>query len=238
MEVNYTYTDVLAAFGVGGAHPGSLSLTKKTVKNLGINEQKRILDVGCGTGQTAAYIAETYDCHVTGLDPHQGMLDKMEQRLNDATLKVNMVQGEAEALPFDNQSFDIILSESVTSFTDAPQSLKEYARVLKRDGMLVMLEMTKKQDATIEDIDALKEFYGIKYILEEREWMTYLKEAGFHEVKVNRVAPLEMRADTEFDLLDDIDDGLFDIMARHQELIETYEATLGANMYFCKKAIK
>ncbi|PAV29194.1 hypothetical protein CIL05_12410 [Virgibacillus profundi] len=79
--MNNTYLDCLALFGVGGAHPGGLQLTKRILSQEDINEEKRVLDAGCGTGQTSAYIAETYPCHVTSLDYNKIMVDKARKRL-------------------------------------------------------------------------------------------------------------------------------------------------------------
>ena len=54
------YLDFLSKFGVSGAHPGGIKLTKKIFENEKINKSSRILDVGCGTGQTADYLAARY----------------------------------------------------------------------------------------------------------------------------------------------------------------------------------
>lgn len=56
------YLNSLAAFGVGGAHPGSLELTKEILGQLELTEKMKVLDAGCGTGQTIEYIAHNYNC--------------------------------------------------------------------------------------------------------------------------------------------------------------------------------
>ncbi|WP_256241661.1 class I SAM-dependent methyltransferase [Bacillus sp. V3B] len=78
--MEYTYLDCLALLRVGGAHPGGLQLTKHILSREKIDETTKILDVGCGTGQTSAYIAEQYRCYVTSLDCNKIMLDKANQR--------------------------------------------------------------------------------------------------------------------------------------------------------------
>jgi ubiquinone/menaquinone biosynthesis C-methylase UbiE len=71
----------LTSFGVGGAHPGGLKLTKNILSREYI-DQKSILDVGCGTGQTSAYIAEKYQCAVTAIDNNTTMLEKAKKRFS------------------------------------------------------------------------------------------------------------------------------------------------------------
>ena len=118
--MNYTYLDCLASFGVGGAHPGGLKLTKRILSREYIDQETSILDVGCGTGQTSAYIGEKYQCSVTSLDSNNTMLMKAKQRFLSLKLPINSVYGSAENLPFPEGLFDFVLSESVTSFTDVP----------------------------------------------------------------------------------------------------------------------
>ncbi|MBL5792479.1 class I SAM-dependent methyltransferase [Bacillus sporothermodurans] len=77
----YSYQDTLAYYGVGGAHPGGLSLTKQIFHNENITHTTKILDAGCGTGQTSAYLAEMYKCDVTALDIHPVMIEKAKKTI-------------------------------------------------------------------------------------------------------------------------------------------------------------
>ena len=70
------YLDFLSKFGVGGAHPGGIQLTKELFKSETITPTTHILDVGCGTGQTAAYLAAQYGAIVTGIDNNPVMVEK------------------------------------------------------------------------------------------------------------------------------------------------------------------
>ena len=78
MELNYL--NCLALIGIGGVHPGGLQLTKEILSREKINEKTIILDVGCGTGQTSAYMAEKYKCKIIGLDNNEMMLEKAKKR--------------------------------------------------------------------------------------------------------------------------------------------------------------
>ena len=93
------YLDFLSKFGVSGAHPGGINLTKEILKTEEINKTSRILDVGCGTGQTAAYLAEQYGAIVTGMDINPIMVEKAKNRMRKYQLPVEIIQGSIEKCP-------------------------------------------------------------------------------------------------------------------------------------------
>ena len=69
------YVEMLAYFGVSGAHPGGIELTKTMIEHLNLASDDRILDVGCGTGQTAAYLGHL-GYEVEAIDTHPLMIEK------------------------------------------------------------------------------------------------------------------------------------------------------------------
>ena len=95
------------------------------------------LDVGCGEGRfcrlMAGHVAE-----VTGIDPNRALLDRA-RALGGATY----VDGRAEALPFDDASFDLVVSYlSLIDIADATSALAEMARVLTPGGRLLIANLT------------------------------------------------------------------------------------------------
>jgi len=92
-----------------------------------------LLDVGCGTG---AYTAMTslHGWTATGIDVSEDMLRLARQR------GVEVVRGDAAALPFDDGSFDAVISMwTHTDVDDFPTVAKEIARVLRRTGRFVYI---------------------------------------------------------------------------------------------------
>ncbi|MFS0774898.1 methyltransferase domain-containing protein [Neobacillus sp. 3P2-tot-E-2] len=87
------YLDFLSKFGVSGAHPGGIKLTEEIFENEKINKFSHILDVGCGTGQTAAYLAARYGAKVTGMDINPIMVGKAKNRMINYQLPVEIIQG-------------------------------------------------------------------------------------------------------------------------------------------------
>ncbi len=105
---------------------------------LGSVAGKTLLDVGCGDGALAAVLTRR-GARVTGLDPDHGALAAARRRLQQATLPLQLVDGRAEALPFHNDAFDIVVAVTSLCFVgDAGQAIAEMARVVKPGGRLVI----------------------------------------------------------------------------------------------------
>lgn len=138
------YHELLARLGVSGAHPGGFEETVKTPRRYPPAAGSRVLEVGCGTGQTACHLARL-GCDVTALDIQPAMLRKAEHQAAAEGVHVAFVQGDACALPFPEDSFDLVFVESVTLFVPVKKALSNYARVLKKRGRLLDREMVLKQ---------------------------------------------------------------------------------------------
>lgn len=185
-NMNYSYQDqdAIAFYGIEGAHPGGFPLTQKIFHQEKIDSCTKILDAGCGTGQTSSYLAKTFFCQVYAIDQHPDMIKKAIKRFQQDHLRVNVYQGSVEKLPFLNDYFDFIVAESSTAFTDIPKSLKEYYRVLKPNGVLINIDMTVEPTLCKEEKRELMNFYSLKRILTEAGWIKVIKMSGFKKVEI------------------------------------------------------
>ncbi|PQJ75185.1 bifunctional demethylmenaquinone methyltransferase/2-methoxy-6-polyprenyl-1,4-benzoquinol methylase UbiE [Polaribacter gangjinensis] len=116
---------------------------KKVVKIVGENKPKQILDIATGTGDLALMMANLNPDKIIGLDISAGMLEVGKQKINKANLskKIDMIVGDSEEMPFENDTFDAItVSFGVRNFANLDKGIKEIARVLKPTGVLVILE--------------------------------------------------------------------------------------------------
>ena len=99
-----------------------------------ITPSSSVLDVGAGTGRLTVKLAEL-GCSVTAVDISQKMLDRIS---NNVDGKVTTIATNAENLPFEDNSFDVVTSLSfLLHFPNWEVFLKEQARVCKPGGMLV-----------------------------------------------------------------------------------------------------
>lgn len=182
--LSMNYHDALALAKVGSAHPGGIELTRLLVSDLRISQADRILDIGCGTGDTSFLLAETFGCEVYSVDSHDAMIKQVKSRLNQDQLSIYPVLANAENLPLQSGSFTIAFSETVLIFTDIGQSLKEMARVLTDGGKLILVEMTSEGRWNQEEMAEVTSFYNIICMPTEKEWIDSLKNAGFKNIKV------------------------------------------------------
>jgi len=89
-------------------HIGGRPATEHLLNQLGISETHRILDVGCGLGGAARFVASRYGIHVTGIDLTQEYIDTGTAMCEWVGLddQVALQQGSATAMPFADESFD------------------------------------------------------------------------------------------------------------------------------------
>lgn len=120
-----------------------LSWRKKVVAIIGQNEPNSILDIATGTGDLAINLAKTSAQKIIGFDISPGMLEVGKHKIHQKKLdsKIEMVLGDSEKMPFDDNSFDAItVAFGIRNFENLDQGLKEILRVLKPKGTLVILE--------------------------------------------------------------------------------------------------
>lgn len=120
-----------------------LKWRKKVVALVIEKKASKILDIATGTGDLAIQFAEKGVPSVTGLDLSDGMLEigrkKIAQKGLDSS--VEMIQGDSENLPFEDNSYDAVtVAFGVRNFENIDRGLSEIYRVLKKGGILVVLE--------------------------------------------------------------------------------------------------
>ena len=104
----------------------------------------RVLDVATGTGLVAAELVRRHGCSVVALDQSPEMLARASARLaadRDLAGRVELVQGEAERLPFGDAEFDALTFTYLLRYVDDPAAtLRELARVVRPGGTIASLE--------------------------------------------------------------------------------------------------
>jgi len=172
------YIDALMKIGAGSAHPGGFSTTLKQLRNYPLPPQSRILEIGCGTGKTACYLAAQGHT-VSAVDIHERMIEKAIQRSSNESVKVDFAVGNVNSLPFEDNRFDIVMAESVLNFTDVRSSLAECCRVLGDGGVLYAREILSSPDLPDQAARELGSFFGLKQIMSSEQWLGTLQAIGF-----------------------------------------------------------
>jgi SAM-dependent methyltransferase len=106
------------------------------VKFAGITKSDAVLDVGCGTG-VAAITAARKGAKATGLDLTPALLERAKYNAEQAGVSIDWHEGDAEALPFADGTFDVVISQFGHMFAPRPAvAVAEMLRVLKKSGRI------------------------------------------------------------------------------------------------------
>lgn len=176
----YGYFEIQAKIGIT-KHMGGLEATRKLLKMCRVDNSDHVLIVGSGNGVSAIKIHEMVGCKVMGIDISEDMVLRANEKLQPWEEGVEFRQGDAENLEFPDNHFDVVISESVTGFTDKSRSLLEYRRVLKDEGYLGLNEVTWINNPSHELQDYGRRVMGIEAET-EKEWSDLLDKAGFKDV--------------------------------------------------------
>lgn len=229
------YLDLLAYFGIGGAHPGGFNLTQSILEDENIQSTESVLDIGCGTGQTAAFLEKRFECQVTAIDNHPIMVEKAKKRFEHVESTVKVVEGDVQRLDYADNSFDLILAESVIVFTNISKTLNELARVLKSDGRMIIIEMTAEQHLSEDLQSKICSLYGIHEILNESEWTLRLQQAGFAHVEIiDSPSELIESEINDINQSEHIHMDLFDIWEKHNDFIIHNSHLIGYRVFRCR----
>ena len=133
---------------VGGA-PASIKLLKKA----GLGADELVLDAGCGIGGSSRLMAQLFNCRVTGVDLAQKFIEAADflTQCTGLDSKTRFKQGSILELDFADNTFDAVLCQHVLmNIEDKAVAVKEFFRVLKPGGKLILHEVTKGSDVKIE----------------------------------------------------------------------------------------
>jgi 2-polyprenyl-3-methyl-5-hydroxy-6-metoxy-1,4-benzoquinol methylase len=102
----------------------------------------RVLDIACGTGNLAV-IAARQGCLVSGVDIARNLIEQARARARAEGLPINFAEGDAEALPFANSQFDVVVSMFGVMFAPRPDiAAAEFLRVTKPGGQVALANWT------------------------------------------------------------------------------------------------
>lgn len=232
-NMNNTYTDMLAKLKIGSAHPGGLALTKKIIDKIKHYPHETILDAGCGTGATIAYLAEHTDSTLIGIDQHSQMIDHAMKRLAGIE-NAEVILADMSTIPIEANHVNCVIAESSVSFTNILNTLNEFNRILQNNGIIYLVEMTAIKLLTDQEREAFCSFYGFDSVYTKNDWIEAIRKAEFTILEAERVAP-ETKGAIDLEIEPGIDPSYFKMMAEHYHLIEQLQDKLGTYIYIAQK---
>jgi ubiquinone/menaquinone biosynthesis C-methylase UbiE len=133
----------------GELHPGGAATTRRALELIRVRRGEHLLDIASGNGDSAVLAARERGCVVTGIDYSEPAVIGA-RRAADAdgvSDRVAFRVGDAEALPFADQSFDAILCEcSLCTFPDKRTALGEVRRVMRPGGRVAIADVLADRD--------------------------------------------------------------------------------------------
>lgn len=110
------------------------------LENAGENARMDILDVGTGPGFFAIIMSEAGH-RVTAIDCTEAMINEAKENAENAGITADFRISDGQDLEFEDESFDLIISRNVTwTLIDAPKAYKEWKRVLRPDGKIIIFD--------------------------------------------------------------------------------------------------
>lgn len=143
-----------------------LLMDKQLAKTLGLPAGNKVLDAGCGEGGVTFFLAQQYGLRVEGIDLLDFNIARAKRRGHQLQLEgnVSFQVGSYQELPFKANSFDGVYTlETLVHSPDYHKALKEFYRVLKPGGRLVLFEYSIKPDSQLSS-DERRGMQRIKYV--------------------------------------------------------------------------
>jgi SAM-dependent methyltransferase len=167
---------------VESLHPGGLELTEELAELCGVRRGSDVLELACGTGESACFLTERHGAHVVGLDGSPRMIRRAEQKARARGLQVEFRQADAHHLPYPDAAFDVAICECTLCILNKEQVIREMVRVVRAGGRVGMHDACWREDTPDDLKRTLKEIEG-----EEPEtlagWGRLFVQAGLAEIR-------------------------------------------------------
>ncbi|AFY19324.1 class I SAM-dependent methyltransferase [Pseudomonas sp. UW4] len=139
------FIDLVAKLGDPNEAPGGNIFLRRALSLLPYpNGALDILDIGSNTGSSTITIAEHFEAsRITGIDIEEAMTKIAIKNIKRAkqNSRISFDTGDAQAMPYQNESFDLVVSSGSFAFIEKPEvAIEECYRVLKPDGFLIATE--------------------------------------------------------------------------------------------------
>ena len=156
--------------------PGGPVLTERALEICSLPPGSRVADIGCGAGGTLEHLERNGVYRSVGLDCSEMLLGESVPRLASGRL----VRGLAETLPFKKGSFDALFCECVLSILgDGITALREFARVLKEGGFLIVSDVFGRGDPGPGRLGGKSQGFRTKGLLAKKDLLCLLTRLGF-----------------------------------------------------------
>lgn len=174
-------------------------LTLHAIQNVFLQPEAKILDVGCGIGESSGALAACFPgSYVTGLEQDERLLEVARSRQQKEKANIDFIKGDALMLPFESNRFDFVFTRYLLMHLESPLLvLNEMKRVCKPGGMICAQE----PDACLLycypaswGYDKLRNWFQLLFpdALIGRKLESYFKATGLNDISIQASLPFEM----------------------------------------------
>jgi len=165
-------------------HAGRL----QAMQRMAISPGDRILEVGVGTGINLGLYPR--DCHITGIDLSESMLEKAHERVAEKGMRnVRLFQMDATSLVFPEDAFDIVYAPYLISVVPDPVAVaREMRRVCRPGGRIIILNHFRSQNPVMSRVERLISPLTIHIgFKSDLDLPAFLAQADLHPVSIEKV---------------------------------------------------
>jgi SAM-dependent methyltransferase len=162
-------------------HSRGILSTTELAGDAKLNPSSRVLDVGCGIGGPARYIAATYNCQVTGVDLSADFVEAATYLTARCGLsgRVTFQVGDALSLPFEAETFDTVFLQHVAmNISDRMALYAEMQRILRRGGRFAMYDLVLRDGDVVFPTPWARD-PSTSFLLSESDTRAALEQSGF-----------------------------------------------------------
>jgi SAM-dependent methyltransferase len=165
-------------------HIRGILATAELAAAAGLDPSTRVLDLGCGIGGPARYLATTFGCNVIGVDLSPAFIDAAIYLTERCGLsdRVSFQIGDALHLPFDDAAFDAVFLQHVAmNVENRPAIYAEVRRILSPRGRFATYDVVLRDGDLVYPVPWARDA-STSFLLSERDTRTALEQAGFKAV--------------------------------------------------------
>ncbi|MYM30830.1 methyltransferase domain-containing protein [Duganella sp. CY15W] len=177
------FGNTASAYLTSTVHAQGADLAQLREIAAGLGQHPVVLDLGCGAGHASFAVAPVAES-VTAFDLSAEMLTVVRNAARErGHHNIGTQQGNVASLPFIDASFSMVVTRfSAHHWLDVPGALREVRRVLKPDGIVVIIDITAPEqalhDTTLQAVELLRDASHVRDY-RATEWLQMLNDAGF-----------------------------------------------------------
>ncbi|MGT2906357.1 class I SAM-dependent methyltransferase [Streptococcus dentiloxodontae] len=184
-EVGHNF---LAKLGKKRLRPGGITATNWLIEQGYFSKDSKVLEVACNRCTTSIELAQRFGCQIEAVDMDPQALDQARSNIGKAQVGhlIKLHQANAMKLPFEDDSFDIVINEAMLTMLRnkaKEKAVAEYLRVLKPGGILLTHDVSYENSHMEEELSQLSQTINANVEpLHVNKWIDLYKNAGFSKV--------------------------------------------------------